>query len=115
MAISNHTAATSRPVGRGALKQLAILNGGAPKTREYKQLEKKFAARIDIAAAIYNARKKKGLTQGQVARRAKLQQSLVSQIESLRGNPTFDTLESVMKVLGLKLTAAPRNNGDAGP
>ena len=63
--------------------------------------------RYDLVVSLRNARKKKKLTQQELAKRAKLPRSTVSKVESGNYNPTLSTLVSMAaamnKTLELKL------------
>ena len=48
--------------------------------------------RLGIAEQLYNARKKAGLTQAELARRMKVSQPMVAKLERGRGNISCDTL-----------------------
>ena len=63
---------------------------------------------LEIAQIVARTRLHRGLTQEQVAQRAGTKQSRISEIESMRGNVRFDTLDRVLRALGLMITAAPR-------
>ena len=95
-------------LARGAMKVLATLNGGAPKSKLYKQLQLELASRITIAETVFKARQAKGLNQGELARKAKLKQSRVSEVESMRGNATVETLDRIARVLDLQINLTPR-------
>lgn len=57
---------------------------------------------------IRSARKQAGLTQGELAERAGVTQSVIARLERGGGNPTFLTLERVLHAAGhrLELTAS---------
>src|SRR3990167_10366880 len=71
-------------------------------------------SRINVARAILAARLDKGMTQDEVGRKAGTKQSRVSEIEGLRGNPRFDTLDRLARVLGLMVTLMPWSAALAG-
>jgi transcriptional regulator with XRE-family HTH domain len=63
---------------------------------------------LEIAQIVARTRLHRGLTQEQVAQRAGTKQSRISEIESMRGNVRFDTLDRVARALGLMVTLRPR-------
>lgn len=65
-------------------------------------------SRANVARALVDARASLGLSQAEVGERAGTKQSRVSEIESLRGNPRFDTLDRIARVLGLMVALVPR-------
>ena len=58
--------------------------------------------RKEIGLKLKVAREKSGLTQAQVAEKAKLNVNYYAQIERGEVNTTFEKLESIMKALGIK-------------
>ena len=62
-----------------------------------------------IRSAIRTARKDRGWSQSAIAARAGLTQKHVSQIESGKIMPRFDTLLEVVRVLDLDLVIVPRS------
>ena len=58
--------------------------------------------RKEIGLKLKVAREKLGLTQAQVAEKAKLNVNYYAQIERGEVNTTFEKLESIMKALGIK-------------
>lgn len=62
-----------------------------------------------IRSAIRTTRKDRGWSQSAVARRVGLTQKHLSQIESGKVVPRFDTLLDVVRVLGLDLVIVPRS------
>jgi transcriptional regulator with XRE-family HTH domain len=63
--------------------------------------------RIDpkLAAQLKEAREKKGLTQGEVARQAKVTETFYAMTERGESNPSIAKLDRILKVLGLKMVA----------
>lgn len=57
-------------------------------------------ARRRVARQIYDARKKAGISQPELARRLKTSQAAVSRMESGGQNMTIDTIESIARALG---------------
>ena len=69
-------------------------------------------SRINIAQAILRERVAQGLTQEELGKAAGTKQSRVSEIESLKGNPRFDTLNRIACVLGLVIVLQAREQCD---
>ena len=65
-------------------------------------------SRISVARALLLERVRKGFTQEELGKAAGSKQSRISEIEALRGNPRFDTLDKIARVLGLMITLVPR-------
>ncbi len=63
--------------------------------------------RIDpkLAVQIKEAREKKGLTQVEVAKQAKVSDTFYAMTERGEANPSYAKLERILKVLGLKIVA----------
>lgn len=68
---------------------------------------------INVARMVLSTRLDLGLTQEELGRAAGTKQSRISEIEALKGNPRFDTLDRIAKVLGLMIALVPR--GEALP
>ena len=64
-------------------------------------LEKK--AVVALGQAIKEFRKKKGLTQEELAQRTELHESYISVLESGRRNPTHGTVRRISRGLGVSL------------
>lgn len=60
----------------------------------------KAGARRRVARQIYDARKKAGVSQPELARRLKTSQAAVSRMESGGQNMTIDTIENIARALG---------------
>lgn len=60
----------------------------------------KASARRRVARQIYDARKKAGISQPELARRLKTSQAAVSRMESGGQNMTIDTIENIARALG---------------
>jgi len=69
----------------------------------------KLQSRINVARAVLQARLDQGLTQEELGRAAGTKQSRISDLEGLKGNPRFDTLDRVARVLGLMIALIPRS------
>lgn len=66
--------------------------------------------------ALREFRKFRGLTQLEIARRAKLPQSQISELESGKRSPTCTTLKRLASAMGAKLVVTFRENGfHSGP
>lgn len=57
----------------------------------------------DFVAELVAARKKKGLSQAELAERAGLPQSTIGRIEARLVSPNLETLNKILPVLGLRL------------
>ncbi len=66
-----------------------------PKKQEYINPE--------LAAQLREAREKKGLTQSEVAKRAKVTETFYAMTERGETNPSYVKLNRILKVLDLKL------------
>lgn len=65
-------------------------------------------AKVNVARALLRRRIVLGLTQYEVAARAGTKQSRVSELEAMKGNPRFDTLDRVSRALDLVIDLLPR-------
>lgn len=59
----------------------------------------------DIGAIIKERRKEFGITQRKLAELAEININTLTQIERGEGNPTAQTLDKVLRILGMELTA----------
>ncbi len=57
----------------------------------------------DLVAELVAARKKRGLSQAELAVRAGLPQSTIGRIEARLVSPNLETLNKILPVLGLRL------------
>lgn len=76
------------------------------KNKEFKKLLREEKELLDIALQISETRKKKNITQVQLAKRAGMPQSQIARIESGNHNVTIGTLNRVASALDLKVTVA---------
>lgn len=74
--------------------------------KEYQRLLREEGEILDIAIEIALARKKKRLTQTQLAKKAGMPQSQVARIESGNHNVTLGTLNRIASALDLKIKVA---------
>lgn len=58
-----------------------------------------------LAAQIKETREKKGLTQAEVAKKAKVTETFYAMTERGEANPSYVKLEAILNVLGLKIIA----------
>ena len=80
-----------------------------PLTTAEIEVEGSLRSRINVAKLIAESRLWMGLTQDELGRRAGTKQSRISELESLRGNVRFDTLDRVARELGLVITLERRH------
>lgn len=73
------------------------------KDKEYQRYYKEASDMLDIAIAIAEARKKKKITQVQLAKKTGMPQSEIARLESGHHNVTLETLNQVAHALGLKV------------
>lgn len=76
------------------------------KNKEYKKLLKEEQEMLDISLQIIQARKKRKITQVELARRVDMPQSQIARIESGNHNVTIGTLNRVASALNLKVFVA---------
>lgn len=76
-------------------------------TSELAQLDE-LRSRVNVAKSIASARIDRGLTQDELGRMAGTKQSRISEVESMGGNPRFDTLDRISRALGLMVMLVPR-------
>jgi len=62
----------------------------------------------NVSRAIIDTRIGLGLSQEELGRRAGTKQSRVSEIEAMKGNPRFDTLDRIARALDLMVDLVPR-------
>jgi transcriptional regulator with XRE-family HTH domain len=67
--------------------------------REYNALEEEFA----LASAVIKARRRAGLSQGELARRMRTSQSTIARLESGRDRPSTRTLDRFARATGHRL------------
>jgi XRE family transcriptional regulator, regulator of sulfur utilization len=58
---------------------------------------------MDLGTSIKNIRKQKGYSQGELANKAGITQTYLSQVESNKKQPNLSTLEAISKQLGVPL------------
>lgn len=74
------------------------------KDKEYQRYYKEASDMLDIAIQIADARKKKKLTQIQLARRIGMPQSQIARLERGNNNVTLETVSRVVNALGRRVT-----------
>lgn len=67
---------------------------------------------MDPARSVREARRRAGITQEELARRADLRQPAVARIEAGRVTPRVDTLDRLLRACGISLTVEPRLGAD---
>ena len=77
--------------------------------KEFRLLWREREAAYKMAGELLRLRKKQGLSQSEVARRAGLKQPAIARLESGAVKPTLDTIQRVAHALGreLELTLLP--------
>ena len=68
-------------------------------------------AKLTLAQAIYSFRKKKGLSQIELAKRMSVKQQVISRVESGEANMTIDTLFRFLEALGIVLKVEKAKSG----
>jgi transcriptional regulator with XRE-family HTH domain len=58
-----------------------------------------------VAMRLKELREQRGLTQGELAAKARLSREYVLRLEAARQDPTLSTLEALAKALGVPVTA----------
>jgi predicted transcriptional regulator len=76
------------------------------KDKTYQRLLKEEGAIVDIVIAMAEARKRKRLTQAQLAKKVGMPQSQIARIESGNHNVTIGTLNRVASALKLSIKVA---------
>jgi transcriptional regulator with XRE-family HTH domain len=71
------------------------------KDPEYRVAEKELESKAILARNILRYRVKQGITQDKLAEMAGMRQPRIADMESMKGNPTLETLEKVALVLGV--------------
>ena len=73
------------------------------KDKEFQKLYDIEKEKLDIAVALSKARAAKGLTQREVANRAKVTWRTISDIENSKANPSLGTMSRIFAAVGKKL------------
>lgn len=70
---------------------------------------------MDIAILLHRAREHRGLSQGDAARRAGLQQQAISRLEQHGANPQLETIRTYLSALGfgMELSVIDLDTGEA--
>ena len=71
--------------------------------KEFQRLYDIEKKKLDIAVALAKARHQRGMTQSEVARKARMSWETVSRIENGRLNPSLDVLSRVFAAVGKRL------------
>lgn len=85
---------------------IASLEPTIDDTPEARRAGKKEALRISLTGAMRKARKRAGLTQGEVAERLGVSQSWVSKLESANYDHQIESIVAYLDALGATLTLA---------
>ncbi|MBU2511986.1 helix-turn-helix transcriptional regulator [bacterium] len=76
--------------------------------RAYNALEPEY----QIARSVIKARQDRGMTQGELAKKAGTKQPVISRLENMQGKPSYRNMERIANALGLrwdlKLVSKPR-------
>ena len=78
---------------------------------EITSLTQEEKAELELMAAIAKVRKKKCLTQEQLAQKANVTQAQVARVENLSYSPSLDTLTRILNGLDLELRLVDRKTG----
>lgn len=85
-----------------------MLEINKPQLPEVRSAIERLRSRMNIGRMIVASRMRLGLTQQEIARRANTKQGRVSELETLSGNATLDTLDKIAFALGLEVTLVQR-------
>ncbi len=77
------------------------------KDPEYQEAKEALKALFALGDAVLRARIERGWSQTELARRVGTKQANISRIESGLGNPTFNLLQKILKVLDLEVHFIP--------
>ena len=94
----------------GQSLQNLLANSLADRESRVMFAERRF--HLQVAHWVVDLRKKTGISQSELARRAKVSQPLIARLEKgdQRRTPTFDTINRILKALGYSLEIAIRPN-----
>lgn len=70
------------------------------------KVERRAAVAAEVVRRLKEAREARGLSMNALAAQAGLNQSMISRLENLAGNPTLDSLLRIAEVLEIKLGEA---------
>lgn len=84
-------------------------------TAEHHEIADQLRSWLNVSGALLDARVALGLSQDELGRMAGTKQSRVSDIESMKGNPRFNTLDRIARVLGLAIDLVPRRPAQVLP
>ena len=79
-----------------------------PRTEASRRARESLRSRINVARALLLARLDRGWTQKELADRVGTRQSRISELESVNGNPRFETLDRSARALGLEVRLVDR-------
>jgi len=78
------------------------------KDKKFQRLYDIEKKKLDLAVALVKARKRKGLTQGDVAKKAGIRWETVSRIENGKVNSSLDVLSRVFAAVGKRVSLEVR-------
>lgn len=76
----------------------------------FRKASQEALADLPVSTQLAIARREAGLTQDQIAKRLRVSQSAVAQVERPDGNPTVETVMKIAKLLGYQLRLAPSHH-----
>jgi DNA-binding XRE family transcriptional regulator len=85
----------------------AHMKGLDRRNPEFRKASERALAQLPVSTQLAIARREAGLTQDQVARRLRVSQSAVAQVERADGNPTVETVAKIARLLGYQLHISP--------
>ncbi len=100
-------------------ESVVILEIDKPQIPTVRNAIDQLRSRMNVGRLVVKYRVQRGLTQQALAEIAGTKQGRISEIETLEGNATFETLDKISFALGLEVTLQPRSlhvtPGDISP
>jgi transcriptional regulator with XRE-family HTH domain len=84
-------------------------------TEKHREAADRLRSRLNVAGSLLDARLALGLTQEELGKLAGTKQSRVSEIEAMKGNVRFDTLDRIARIVGLAIDLVPRRPAQPVP